>query len=203
MNHLLHFLLAADDDDLRLGSLLGDIVKGRVARYDHPGTTARVRTGIQLHRTIDAFSDQHPAVRQSKQRLAPQYGRLSGVIVDIFYDHLLARTWATHHPQPLPLFAQDVYRSLRDNVSRLPAPAHPLVRAMTRDDWLLAYAEIDGIDRALRGLARRVPIARGIAPAAADLVRDDEAFTREFEAFLPDLTAHAARFLEGDGAPGA
>jgi acyl carrier protein phosphodiesterase len=196
MNHLLHFLLARDDEDLRLGSLLGDLVKGRVARYDHPGATVRLRTGIQLHRTIDSFSDQHPAVRRSKRRLAPRYGRLSGVVVDIFYDHVLARTWDAHHRQPLPVFTQDVYRTLRGNLSRLPEPIHPLVLAMSRGDWLLAYADLDGIDRALRGMAHRTPVARGIATAAAELAAHYGAFAEDFDAFLPDLQAHVAAFLE-------
>lgn len=195
MNHLLHFLLARDDDDLRVGSLLGDVVKGRVERYDHPGTTPRLRTGIQLHRAIDSFSDQHPAVRRSKQRLAPIYGRLSGVIVDVFYDHLLARTWSAHHPQSLPAFTQDVYRTLRTNLDRMPAAAHPLVRAMSQYDWLMSYADIAGIDRALRGMAARTPVARGIATAAAHLDRDHAAFAADFDAFLPELQAHAAGVL--------
>ena len=192
MNHLFHFLLAQDDDDLRLGSVLGDIVKGRVERYDHPGTTPRVRTGIQLHRAIDSFSDQHPAVRRSKQRLRATYGRLSGVIVDVFYDHVLARTWTAHHAQALPDFTQDVYRTLRANLERMPSAVHPLVHAMSRHDWLLAYADIEGIDRALRGMARRTPVARGIATAADHLDRDYAAFAGDFAAFLPDLQAHAA-----------
>ena len=195
MNFLLHFLLARDDDDLRLGSLLGDVVKGRVERYDHPGTTPRLRTGIQLHRAIDSFSDQHPAVRRSKQRLAPTYGRLSGVIVDVFYDHLLARSWPAHHAQSLPDFTQDVYRTLRANLDRMPAAAHPLVHAMSRHDWLLSYAHIRGIDRALRGMAARAPIARGLATAAIDLERGYAAFAADFDAFLPELQAHAARVL--------
>jgi acyl carrier protein phosphodiesterase len=93
MNYLVHFLLSGDDDELRLGNLLGDFVKGRVERWAHPGLTERLRIGIQMHRTIDAFSDCHPAVHRSKRILAPAYGRLSGVIVDVFYDHALARRW--------------------------------------------------------------------------------------------------------------
>jgi acyl carrier protein phosphodiesterase len=56
MNCLVHFLLAADDDELRLGNLLGDFVKGRVERFAHRGLTVRLRIGIQMHRTINAFS---------------------------------------------------------------------------------------------------------------------------------------------------
>lgn len=196
MNHLLHFLLARDDEDLRLGSVLGDIVKGRVERFAHPGVTPQLRTGIQLHRTIDSFSDQHPAVHRSKQRLAPQYGRLSGVLVDVFYDHVLARTWEVHHRVSLADFTQDVYRTLRTNLPRLPTAIHPLVHAMTRHDWLLSYADIDGIDRALRGMAQRMPVARGIAPAAAELERHYDAFADDFAAFFPELHAHTAAFLD-------
>ena len=71
MNYLVHFLLAGDDDELRLGNLLGDFVKGPVERFAHSGLTDRLRVGIQMHRTIDAFSDRHPAVHRSKRIGAP------------------------------------------------------------------------------------------------------------------------------------
>jgi acyl carrier protein phosphodiesterase len=127
MNYLVHFLLAGDDDELRLGNLLGDFVKGRVDRFAHRGLTERLRIGIHMHRTIDAFSDCHPAVHRSKRILAPAYGRLSGVIVDVFCDHVLARRWPEHHPRPLSVYAQDVYRTLRGNLHRMPAAVHPLI----------------------------------------------------------------------------
>src|SRR5918993_1857682 len=165
MNYLVHFLLAGDDDELRLGNMLGDFVKGRVERFEYEGVTERLRTGIRMHRAIDTFSDQHPAVRRSKQLLAQDYGRLSGVIVDVFYDHVLARRWSEHHPQPLPLYAQEVYGTLRANLSRLPAAVHPLVEAMSRGDWLRGYASPRGIERALRGMAERHPVAAEIGTA--------------------------------------
>ena len=93
--------------------------------------TERLRIGIQMHRAIDAFSDRHPAVRRSKSILTPEYGRLSGVIVDVFYDHVLARRWPEHHPRPLSVFTQDVYRTLRGNLHRMPAAVHPLIDAMS------------------------------------------------------------------------
>jgi acyl carrier protein phosphodiesterase len=129
VNYLVHFFLAGDDDELRLGNLLGDFVKGRVERFEHQGLTERLRTGIQMHRTIDAFSDRHPAVHRSKRILTSDYGRLSGVIVDVFYDHVLARRWTEHHPRPLSVYAQDVYRTLVANLHRLPAGVHPPSRA--------------------------------------------------------------------------
>lgn len=195
MNYLAHFLVAQDDDELRLGSLLGDVVKGRVERYDHPGTTEGIRIGIRLHRAVDSFTDAHDAVRRSRQRLVPSYGHLAGVLVDVFYDHVLARTWSDHHDEPLPAFARDVYRTLGGNLPRLPDEAHGLVRAMMRGDWLTRYASIAGIDGTLRGLAHRAPVARGIAGAATDLQRDYDAYAEDFAAFMPELRAHAAAIV--------
>ena len=197
MNYLVHFLLAGDDDELRLGNVLGDFVKGRVERFEHSGLTERVRTGIQLHRTIDAFSDRHPAVRRSKRILAPDYGRLSGVIVDVFYDHVLARRWAEHHPQPLPAYAQDVYRTLHGNLHRLPSGVHPLINAMSRGDWLRGYASLHGIDRALQGMAMRRPVAAGIGTAGSVLNSHFDQFSDDFDEFLPELRVCCERFLAG------
>jgi acyl carrier protein phosphodiesterase len=195
VNFLAHFLLSANDEDLRLGNLLGDIVKGRVERYHHPGVSERMRTGIRLHRTIDSFSDSHAVVRRSKQRIAGRYGRVSGVIVDVYYDHVIAREWATHGEGTLPAFANDVYRTLGTNLDRLPAEVHPLVHAMTRGDWLAGYADIANVDRALHGMARRARVAAGIGTAAEELARDYDALVADVAEFFPELRAHCERFL--------
>ena len=195
MNFLAHFLLSGTDDELRLGNLLGDVVKGRVERYDHPGTTERMRTGIRLHRTIDSFVDRHDAVRRSKQRIAGRYGRLSGVVVDVYYDHVLAREWSTHGAGRLPQFADDVYRTLRENLDRLPPEVHPLVHAMSRGDWLSGYADIRHVARALRGMAHRHVVAAGIGTAADELAAQYDAFSADFAELFPALRAHCATFL--------
>jgi acyl carrier protein phosphodiesterase len=195
MNYLVHFFLAGDDDELRLGNLLGDFVKGRVERFAHRGLTERLRVGIQMHRTIDAFSDRHPAVRRSKQILVPEYGRLSGVIVDVFYDHVLARRWSEHHPRPLPVYTQDVYRTLQGNLHRMPAAVHPLIDAMSRGDWLRGYASPHGIERALQGMAARHPVAAKIGTAGRLLSDHFDRFSADFDEFLPDLRARCTEFL--------
>ncbi len=199
MNYLVHFLLAGDDEELRLGNQLGDFVKGRVERFAHRGLTERLRTGIQMHRTIDAFSDRHPAVHRSKRILTPEYGRLSGVIVDVFYDHVLARRWAEHHPQPLSDYTQDVYRTLRGNLHRLPAGVHPLVKSMSRGDWLRGYASQRGIELALQGMAQRRPVAAAIGTAGRLLFDHFDRFSADFDEFLPDLRVRCAEFLAARG----
>jgi len=197
VNYLAHFLLSGHDDELRLGNLLGDVVKGRVERYDHPGTTPRMRVGIRLHRAIDSFVDAHPAVRRSKQRIAPRYGRLSGAIVDVYYDHVLAREWATYGYGTLSAFADDVYRTLHANLSRLPTTVHPLVHAMSRGDWLTGYAHLPHVAGALRGMARRHAVAAGIGTAAEELEAQYPHFSDDFAALFPELQAHCTALVSG------
>ncbi len=195
VNYLVHFLVAGDDEELQLGNLLGDYVKGRVERFEHPGVTARLRTGIQMHRLIDTFSDRHPAVHRSKKLVAAEYGRLSGAIVDVFYDHVLARRWQEHHPQPLPDYAQTIYGTLERNLHRMPVAVHPLIGAMTRGDWLHGYASQRGIDRALMGIAHRRPVARDIGTAGHLVADHFDRFAIDFDEFLPELRRHCAEFL--------
>ena len=196
MNYLVHFLLAGDDDELRLGNLLGDFVKGRVRRFEHQGVTERLRAGIQMHRAIDAFSDRHPAVHRSKRIVAQEYGRLSAVIVDVFYDHVLARRWTEHHPQPLSVYAQDVYRTLGGNLHRLPAGRASAGREHDSRDWLGGYASARGIERALQGMAQRRPVAATIGTAGRMLADHFDRFSDDFDEFLPDLRTRCAEFLE-------
>ena len=90
MNFLAHIYLSGDDPNIQLGNFIGDFVKGRnlVEQFGH-----EIAKGIELHRAIDEFTDKHPIVKLSKVRLREKYRHYAPVIVDIFYDHYLAKNW--------------------------------------------------------------------------------------------------------------
>lgn len=200
MNYLAHAYLSGPDDELMVGNFLGDFVKGNVNRYGEAGVTERLRQGIRLHRAIDSFTDQHPVFRRSKKRLAPRYGLLSGVIVDLYYDHFLAQGWAEFSPKPLPAFCSHVYAVLHQNLFRLPPSTHRMVEAMSTHQWLTAYARIEGIERSLEGLARRVPVAADIQTAGDELRLNYGAFEEDFRVFFPDIRLFCRKFIQ-DTAP--
>ena len=195
MNYLIHFLLAGDDDELRLGNLLGDYVKGRVERFEHPGITDRLRTGIQMHRTIDAFSDRHPAVHRSKRSSLRNTGGCPAS------SSMCSTTtcWRADGPSitrgHCADYTQEVYRTLTSNLHRLPAPVHPLIRSMSRGDWLRGYASQRGIERALQGMAQRRPVAAEIGTAGRLLADHFDRFSADFDEFLPELRVRCAEFL--------
>ncbi|MBU0688913.1 MAG: DUF479 domain-containing protein [Gammaproteobacteria bacterium] len=141
MNFLAHALLAGDDSALIVGGVVGDWIKGTL-----PGALPEdLVQGVALHRAIDHHAETHPAFCNSRSRMSPGRRRYAGVLVDMFYDHLLARDWARHHPKPLHAFCQDIYSQIESRMGDLPETAHPALRMMAREDWLSSYAHIEGI----------------------------------------------------------
>src|SRR5690606_17104395 len=104
MNFLAHVYLSGDNPKIMVGNFIGDFVKGGRLSERFEKDIAR---GIELHRAIDDFTDSHAVVLKSKERLRPKYRHYSPVIVDMFYDHILARHWNDYHPQSLPAFAEE------------------------------------------------------------------------------------------------
>lgn len=187
MNYLAHLYLAGDDPDERFGSLLGDFVKGRPEQaYD-----GAVLLGILLHRRVDSFTDAHPVFARSRARVEPGLRRFAGVLVDLFFDHFLARDWASLHPTPLECYARDIYRMVTRREAEMPASMVPAMRYMVAYDSLHAYRDRRHVARALGGIGRRlkrpVPLEQGVR----DLERREADFQADFRDFFPQLQAFA------------
>ena len=189
MNYLAHLYLSGDDPEIKLGNFIGDFVRGRNPESVYP---TGVAIGIHLHRMIDAFTDSHPVVRESKLRLRPTYRHYSGVIIDIFYDHFLAKNWERHHPTPLTDFAQGFYGLARAEESWLPEKARYVLPYMRQHDWLTNYSRIEGIKKVLNGMSKRTPYESGMENATGDLLVHYAAFEQEFNQFMPELSKACA-----------
>jgi acyl carrier protein phosphodiesterase len=192
MNFLAHAYLSGDDPKIMVGNFIADFVKGRQALNTFE---TEIKRGIELHRLIDEFTDSHPVVSQSKDRLRPKYRHYSGVIVDVFYDHFLARNWTNYHATPLPDFAARVYKTMEDHNALLPTGVLRMLPYMKRGNWLVNYSKVEGIDRALTGMASRTPYLSKMDEAVQDLLKDYNAFQKEFEAFFPELIKLSDNFF--------
>ncbi|MBO9639449.1 MAG: DUF479 domain-containing protein [Siphonobacter aquaeclarae] len=201
MNFLAHIALSGSHPDIRVGNVLGEFVKGRLDKYSAEEIIPAMMTGVRLHRRIDDFTDRHPVVRRSKRRLVDEYGLLSGVLIDMFYDHILAKEWGNLFPaEPLPVFAQTFYRELLARQGSLPEVMQPLIRSMTSRDWLTNYATLSGIEWSLKGIGHRFPPAAGIERSIQDLSAGYDDFAADFREFWPELSAHCHAFLVAEGA---
>lgn len=192
MNFLAHLYLSGSDPDVMTGNFIGDFVKGRSWGDSYP---PEVVQGIELHRSIDAFTDSHSVVSKSKKRLFPTYRHYAGVIVDIYYDHFLARNWNEYHHDLLPDYAEQCYKILQSRPYTLPKQVDMLLPHMMRTNWLVNYGTMEGIHRALSGMARRTTFASKMEEAIQDLERDYQLFKQEFDAFFPELKQHAQEVL--------
>lgn len=192
MNFLAHLYLSKNFDDAMIGNLMADFVKGNPAGL-HSELVCR---GIALHRAIDAFTDVHPVVKESKVRLYPGYRHYAGVIVDIFYDHFLAVHWGQFSPDPLPDFARRVYGLLNEKKLLLTDKMRLVARHMQEQNWLVGYAHLSGIERVFQGMAGRTRFVSGMEKATEDLRRDYPRYEAEFFRYFPDLIRHAEQVQE-------
>jgi len=185
MNFLAHIYLSFGDDEITIGNFIADSIRGN--KYKHlPG---RIQKGILLHREIDTYTDSHPIAKISSKRLHNNYSHYSRVIVDIFYDHFLAKNWKQYSDTPLELYVDNFYDLLKDNITILPDNTKRMIPYMISDNWLLNYAKMDGISRVLSGMNRRTNNKSKMNYAILDLEKDYDAFEGEFTSFFKELEA--------------
>jgi acyl carrier protein phosphodiesterase len=185
LNFLAHALLAGDDPALIVGGVVGDWIKGHLPA----GLPDDLASGVALHRAIDSYAETHPAFQQSRSRVSVSRRRYAGVLVDMFYDHLLARDWADIHHQPLQEFCAEVYRLIEERMGAFPVESHGVLRMMAREDWLSSYANIDGIAAVLVRMSRRARQPNPLAQGELEFLADSAGYERDFYAWLADARA--------------
>jgi acyl carrier protein phosphodiesterase len=192
VNFLAHLHLSDGTPGSMLGGVVADFVKGS----EVAALPTDVREGVRLHRLIDGFTDRHPVVQRSIGRVAGKCGWFAGIVIDVYYDHILARDWATCSAEPLRVFADRAYDALGTLIPLAPEEAARFLREFIDDDRLMRYATPEGIADTLARLshriARRIPKAPRLEAAMPDLLAADAALATDFHAFYPALMAFAA-----------
>ncbi len=183
MNFLSHLYLAGNSEGLIIGNYIADSVKG--SQFNN--FSKEIQQGILLHRKIDTFTDSHPMVEQSKQRLREKYKKYAGVIVDIYYDHYLAINWNQYSNQELESFVTDIYAIINSYHSLLPEKSVLFTRYMLEHNILVGYSKLEGIERVLKGMARRTSFESNMENAIQDLKEHFDLFENEFKIFFPEL----------------
>jgi acyl carrier protein phosphodiesterase len=183
LNYLAHAFLSGSDSELLLGNFIADSVKGKQINL----YTSEVAKGIKLHRMIDTYTDTHPIVGQSKARLRPKYRKFAPVIADMFYDHFLAKNFNAYSKESLLPYTLRIYTIIQESFDILPDKMQYIFPYMRQHNWLLGYAEIDGINQALTGMSRRASFESGMETATIELQENYALYAAEFEEFFPDL----------------
>lgn len=176
--------------------MLGGVIADFARNAEIAALPADVQTGVRLHRLIDGFTDRHPVVHKSIGRVSNRLGWFAGIVIDIYYDHLLARSWERYSTESLSSFATRAYHTLEKLAPVTPADASGFVRRFIDQDHINRYATIEGISQTLmrvsQRIAERIPKrAIWLPDALPDLVASDRELMADFESFYPELMAFA------------
>jgi acyl carrier protein phosphodiesterase len=201
MNHLAHVVLAEPTPASRLGNLIADFLRP----MDVAALPPDIRRGVMQHRAVDGFTDRHPAVFRAFARLPDEWGWFKGIVVDVYFDHLLTRTWDEFALPPIRGFLDEVNRDLLSAVAAAPDAFEDVTRIVS-GDRLMSYRNPAGVEAALRRLTgiirERMPTrALDLVPALADMEAEREALTADFREFFPDLRRFSTDWLSATDTP--
>ncbi|MDJ0734354.1 MAG: ACP phosphodiesterase [Nostocaceae cyanobacterium] len=197
MNWLAHLFLSEDNLENRLGNLLADLVKGSQRQILNP----QVLRGIECHQFIDTFTDNHVVVKRSKQRISSNT-RMRGILVDIIYDHFLAKNWSMYSKLPLSVFTAQIYQSFQGYQGNLPVGIRNVIARMAAEDWLGSYRSLAGVENALERISLRLSARLyktfDMEMAVRELTMHYGDLEADFLEFFPQLSAHVKNWGTGN-----
>lgn len=179
-----------------LGSLLGDFVRGAVADDLRPG----VERGLRLHRAIDAHTDGHPVVAELRAGIPAPFRRFAGILLDIWFDHLLARDFPRWCATPLKIYSADLRALLHRHHAELPQPLQRFLAYMDQYDLPAGYGSLFQVERAIAGVGMRLSRANPLGEALPVLQAQAPRLQQGFDAFFPQLQRFARHWLEAAAA---
>ena len=192
MNYLAHSLLAGADPQMMVGGVLGDFWRGAPDAAWSPN----LRAGVILHRHIDTFTDAHALVVRARALFVPPQRRYAGILLDVYFDHLLARDFSRYSGEPLAPFSARMMSLLRESQQQMPLPMQRFIRYIDTHGGLAAYADPQMIVEVLHGIGHRLKHANPLAESSAPLFALAAPLSELFAAFFPILI----QFAEGERA---
>jgi len=187
MNYLMHLHLSDPTPLVRLGNMMGDFVKGRLEKAPyHP----QIIHGLRQHRSIDSFSQVSPAVNASRERIDPRFGYFRGILIDVFYDHFLARNWDRHAEGTLEEFALETYLLLEEYQHILPEKLQAVAPRMIQYNWLVSYREVEVMERALIRIGERIKRENPLAEGYGELLKHYDELEEDSARFLVEAQRH-------------
>jgi acyl carrier protein phosphodiesterase len=185
MNYLAHLFLAGEQEEAKLGGLLGDFEKGNL-KGKYP---AIIEAEIEMHRKIDRYTDSHPIIKDAKRIVAEEKRRYMGIVLDVFYDHLLAKNWKDYSDLSLTDFTRKIYSTLLKYKDLLPEKLTHIIPVMAAQDWLASYQDFASVAIAIERISRRLRRGDIMVRCIADIETNYSYLASGFDTFFPQLIA--------------
>lgn len=194
MNYLGHALLSGTDDNILVGNMLGDFIKGN--KYlSYPIT---IQNGMRYHRLIDAYTDKHKSIRAAN-KIVREAGvkKYAGVFVDIFFDHFIAndKTFFENKAQ-LKTFTENTLQTLQRAQPIMTEDMKKYFGYMISYNWLYHYHSQEGIEKAILGIVKRYPRLGHANDILFALFNNIEALRPHYHTFIKDIFAWSEHELK-------
>lgn len=188
MNYLAHAYLSFGNEEILVGNMISDFVKGK-KKFDYPAT---IQKGIMFHRSIDRFTDDHPLTKEANTFFKPVVRLYAGAFTDVVYDHFLAKDQETWEDISLAAFSSGVYSVLTAHQHVLPGRFGEMLVYMKRHDWLFNYQFKQGIEQSFAGLARRAAYLDNSKAVFEVFEKNYDALGQLSQAFIADVKKFAS-----------
>lgn len=182
MNYLGHIFFSGNDFELAYANLYGDFVKGR----DLSHLSTKLQEGVRLHRRMDSYIDQHPAVKSLKSVLLHDLPKVYPIAIDLYFDHLLAKEWNHFHSLPLEDFLHKFYSFEPNYWKEYPNEFQGFIMRMKEVKWMSYYAEFYGLTKASEGVSSRLSFPNKLNEAPGVFLRFQTEITNGFHTFMKD-----------------
>ena len=193
MNYLAHAFLSPDDPQILMGNLWGDLLRPK----DFPALQPGVLEGVLLHRSIDAFTDQHPAVEEIMKLIRPFQSKYTPVVADVIMDFILSKFWHLFSQETIEIFCQHKYNLLTEHLHLIPARLHPRINRMLENSWLESCKNRERMKVALIMLSKRASFENQISNAMLPYDMHEHTMDRLFLVFFDELRGHVNLQNEG------
>lgn len=163
---------------------MGDFVKGSNLQ----ALPKNIQDGIFLHRKIDSYTDSHPSVKALKAKMPKELRRMAGVIIDIYFDHLLSIQWEQYTRHSKNLVLNEFYKELEVQDIFVSNHFDGVKRGLLGYKWLSDYVNEDAYLRAFKSIEQRLNYKIMFADYAYEYVGENsKKIAKSFAEFYPSL----------------
>lgn len=186
MNFLGHLYFSNNDTELMLYNLFGDFVKG--SHLSH--FPSEVEYGIRLHREIDFYIDTHPLTLDLMHALQTDLPKVSGIAIDLYFDHLLAKNWINFHSKPLNVFLEEFYASINLEKEYFTKEFKQMITKLLEQNWIQQYTHLTGLEKACIGVSNRLSFPNTLLHGRHFFEKTEEKITQTFQQFMVEACEH-------------
>jgi acyl carrier protein phosphodiesterase len=146
--------------------------------------------GIDNHRATDKFTDSHPAITRLRTEFDPAFRRFVPIMLDVTFDHMLAKSWNDYHVLELTAFTKKAHQQLSEAEEFMPGLMKNRLQGMAREGWLARYVSTDTVEKTLIAISNRIRFENNLDAAHGEVMKQYDVIEETFHIFFPELTKH-------------